>query len=140
MEARRFCRGRYAHQSLDPQTIFPRHPFKESWQFGRCDTRLLRLVARIDLNQQTGRPPRRRNGLAQRGCQAVTIEGLDDIEKLDRLVCLIALQWADQAQFKIGMGGAAASPMFDRLLDPVFPEYALPRSERCIEQDAGLTL
>ena len=118
MEARRFCRGRYAHQSLDPQTIFPRHPFKESWQFGRCDTRLLRLVARIDLNQQTGRPPRRRNGL----------------------VCLIALQWADQAQFKIGMGGAAASPMFDRLLDPVFPEYALPRSERCIEQDAGLTL
>ena len=138
MQARGLGGRRNTHQPLDLQTVFTAHPGKKCRQFRRGDPGLLRLFTGIDLNQEARGPAGCCHRLAQGDGQPVAVEGFDDIEQFNGVMGLIALQGADQAQFEIGNAGAPLAPMFQRFLDAVFSEDALPSLKRRGDAFIGL--
>ena len=101
MRGRRFVRGRNAHESFDRQFQL----FAAQRDEGRCILRrytgLLRLLARVDLNE-TGRSLAYAIDLCPQGlCELRPVERVDDVEQLNSLAHLVALQRADQMKLDI---------------------------------------
>ena len=76
-----------------------------------------------------GRLPARVDLARERGGDFLAVDGFDDVEGLDRLARLVALQWPDQMKLdrlaERGGAGAQIPPLGDRLLHPVLAEAGL---------------
>jgi ribosomal protein L16 Arg81 hydroxylase len=130
---------RDAHQALDRQLKRATCGDK-TIGFGRHDSGLLRLLARVDLDETTQRLAHTVELPRQMLGQLLPVEGLDHIEQRDRLFDLVGLQRPDQVELQTVNIFAPRRPMGLGLLDTVFAKHALACRERGIDPRVGLGL
>src|SRR5277367_2254058 len=99
MRRDRLVRRRNGHQSLDRQPVSTAAEQDEGVGVLRKDPRLLRLPAGVDFDEQAGAFADPLNLPRQRRGDLLPVDGLDDVEGLDRLPRLVALQRSDQMKF-----------------------------------------
>ncbi len=116
-----------AHEARDRQRQIIAAETHEILGVLRGNTRLLRFLARVDLDEET-------NGLSggaffERRLQGFRktrpVERLDAIEELHRFARLVGLQGADQMKLRIRIFADQLRPFGAGLLDSVFAEQAV---------------
>ncbi len=129
------AQGRKAHESLWLDTVVPPQLIDEG--VGRLgpDTDLLRLLAGVHLHQDPRPAPAAVGFPGEHGGEARPVQGLDDVEDLDRLPDLVGLQRADQAKLP---AQAPVSPAFQGLLNPILPENPLATGDNGLDSRPGL--
>jgi len=125
-----FVRRRNAHEPFHGKLEFIAREADEFRGVAWRDAGLLRLLARVDLNQHDGRACHSIEfGPIDLGAQRVrklrAVERLDPVEKLHRLARLVRLQRADQMQLDVGKLRAQCGPFALGLLHPVLSEDAM---------------
>ena len=137
MRPRRLFDGRNTHQPLNPKPK-PLRLAQKLCQPHRRHPRLLRLLARIDLNKDRQVPPRLRLRLGQRTGKLWPVERLDHIKKPRRRLGLIRLQRPDQMQFEIRKNLSPRRPSRLRFLHTVLAKHTLTRRKRRLDPRIGL--
>ena len=97
---------------------------------------LLRLLAGVDLHEQTRALADARHLLGESARELGPVDGLDHVEQRDRLAHLVRLQRTDQMQLDAGMARLQRRPFGLRLLHAVLAEAALARADRLLD-DGG---
>ena len=106
----RFLDGRNAHQADNIEAAFVPGDCQEVIEFRGRHAGLLRLFARIDLNEVTAPKTQFRLRLGHRPAQLWPVQRLDHIEQTNGIFRLVGLQGSDQAQLKIGNSCAPVCP------------------------------
>lgn len=121
---------RNTHQADNRELKLLAAPLDKRVRLIRQDAALLRLAARVDLNIQRGTSARflrfTRNGQGE----AFTVDGLNNVEKLESLRSLIALEPTNHPQLKVWRLLAQLWPFLGGLLHPVFTEGAAAFSQK----------
>ena len=90
--------GRYAHQAGDRQIQGLAAVAQEGVERVGVDAGLLRFTAGVDLNEQLGAGAAGLDGAGEAGGEAVAIEAVDRLEKVEGGVDLVGLKRADEVQ------------------------------------------
>jgi len=130
VQRRFFVLRRDAHQTDHVETLHAATFFDER----RCllwgDAGLLRLFARVDLNETCHVAFGPAAGLGNGAGQFRAIDGFDHVEQGDSIAHLVGLQRADQVEPAIEMGGLKGGPFSLGFLDAVFTEDEVPGVDR----------
>ena len=107
----------------------PRQSARKASASSREHARLLRLGAGVDLDEQARGFAELLDFVGERGGDLLAVDRLDDVESLDRLARLVALQGPDQMKLdrlvERGREGPELAPFRHRLLHPVLAEPRL---------------
>ena len=101
MRSRIHIHGRNAHQPGNGKAVRFPASLDEFLRILRGNAGFLRFHAGIHLNETFGMPVLLLHFRCEQFCDAVAIDGFDDIEKRDSLACLVALQRPDEMQANI---------------------------------------
>ena len=137
MRPRRLLNRRNTHQSLNPKPK-PLRLAQKLCQAHRRHPRLLRFLARIDLNKHRKRAPRLPLRLGQRTGKLWPVERLDHIKQARRRLGLIRLQRPNQMQFEVRKNLPPHGPSLLRFLHTVLPKHTLARPKRRLDPRIGL--
>ena len=120
---------RNRHQPVDRQAVSATAKRKKAVRVFRQDARLLRLGSGVDLDVEARMLAEPLDLVGEARRDLLPIDRLDDVEMLDRLARLVALQRSDQVQFDCLAEGARAGaeipPFGNSLLHPVLAEHGL---------------
>jgi bifunctional lysine-specific demethylase and histidyl-hydroxylase MINA len=134
-----FISRRDTHQPLDRQLKCATCRDKVIG-FARYDPGLLRLLARVDLNETAARRARAIKLTRQMRRQFGPVEGLDHIEQRNGVLDLVGLQRPDQMELQVVIRRATRGPMGLGLLHAVLTENALAGRQRGSDAFIGLCL
>jgi len=130
---------RDTHQPLDRKLQRPACRDKPV-RLRRHHSGLLRLFARVDLDETAARRARTVKLPRQMLCQFLPVEGLDHIEQRDRIAHLVGLQRPHQVKLKIVQSFPSFGPVSLGLLHAVLAEHALTGRQCGIDAFIGLGL
>ncbi len=122
MRAGRLLGRRNAHQTLDLEAVGSPHQGDEGVGVGRDHPGLLGLLAGVDLDVEARAPALLLRLLGQSLGQLLPVKGLDHVEDGDRLLRLVRLQGADEAQLDVV---TLFGPAGHGFLHPVLAEHPL---------------
>lgn len=106
----------------------------------RRDAGLLRLLARIHLDQQARATTDPVHGAGESLGQLRPVQAVDGVEQRDCVFGLVGLKRSDEAQRYIRKLGSPRRPALRRLLDAIFAEKALSRGQHRIDTIIRLLL